>query len=173
METLTNPGCLSLLKLFTPDRLKVASRDLTNIPLLEALAETAIPIIISTGMADQKDLDRGLKAISKYHENISILHCVSQYPTEYKNVNLNTITWLKQNYPDFVVGYSDHTIGIMAPIAASAMGAEIIEKHITIDRKMKGTDQPGSLGLDGMARLVREIRNLDASRKVEIHDVMQ
>lgn len=170
VETLTNPGCLSLLKLFTPDRLKVASRDLTNIPLLEALAETAIPIIISTGMADQKDLDRGLEAISKYHENISILHCVSQYPTEYKNVNLNTITWLKQNYSNYIIGYSDHTIGIMAPIAAAAMGAEIIEKHITIDRKMKGTDQPGSLGIDGMARLVREIRNLDTSRgKVEIH----
>lgn len=163
VETLCAVGCLSLLKLFTPNYLKVASRDLTNIPLLTALAETKIPIIISTGMAGKKELDDGLAAIVKYHDDISILHCVSQYPTEPQSVNLLTIKWLLKNYSHYTIGYSDHTIGISAPIAAAAMGAKIIEKHITLDRKMKGTDQAGSLGVDGINRLVRDLRVLEIS----------
>ena len=75
VETLCAPGCTSLLKLFTPDYLKVASRDLTNLPLLKVLAETKIPIIISTGMAGKKELDDALETIGKCHDNISILHC--------------------------------------------------------------------------------------------------
>jgi sialic acid synthase len=163
IETLCSIGCLSLLKVFTPDKLKVASRDLTNIPLLSALSETKIPIIISTGMAGRKELDVAVDLISKYHTKISILHCVSQYPTEYQNVNLKTIEFLKNNYSDYTIGYSDHTIGVATPLAAVAMGAEIIEKHITIDRQMKGTDQLGSLAIDGIYRMVRDIRNLELS----------
>ena len=158
VETLCAKGCLSLLKLFTPDRLKVASRDLTNLPLLAALAETKIPIILSTGMAGKKELDDALDVISRYHDNISILHCVSQYPTHPDNLNLRTITYLKKHYPQYTIGFSDHTIGISAPVVAIGMGAEIIEKHITIDRRMKGTDQAGSLGPDGVNRMVRDIR---------------
>lgn len=163
VETLCAIGCLSLLKLFTPDYLKVASRDLTNLPLLSAMAETKIPIIISTGMAGKAELDDALNTISKYHSNISILHCVSQYPTQPQNVNLNTIKYLKNNYSQYRIGYSDHTIGISTPLAAVAMGAEMIEKHITIDRRMKGTDQAGSLGPDGVNRMVRDIRMLEKS----------
>lgn len=158
VETLCAIGCLSMLKLFTPDRLKVASRDLTNLPLLAALAETKIPIILSTGMAGKKELDDALNVITKYHNQISILHCVSQYPTQPDNLNLKTITYLKKHYPQYTIGFSDHTIGISAPVVAVGMGAEIIEKHITIDRRMKGTDQSGSLGPDGVNRMVRDIR---------------
>ena len=158
VETLCAKGCLSLLKLFTPDRLKVASRDLTNLPLLAAMAETKIPIILSTGMAGKKELDDALEVITRYHDDISILHCVSQYPTEPDNLNLKTITYLKENYGQYKIGFSDHTIGISAPIVAIGMGAEIIEKHITIDRSMKGTDQAGSLGPDGVNRMIRDIR---------------
>ena len=163
VETLCAIGCLRMLKLFTPDRLKVASRDLTNLPLLSALAETKIPIIVSTGMAGKKELDDAINVISKYHSEISILHCVSEYPTKPKNVNLNTISYLLNHYKQYVIGYSDHTIGISTPVAAIAMGAKIIEKHITLDRRMKGTDQEGSLGPDGVYRLVRDIRVLDES----------
>lgn len=163
VETLCSLGCLSLLKLFTPDRLKVASRDLTNLPLLSAMGETKIPIILSTGMAGKKELDKALEVISKYHNDISILHCVSQYPTEPRNANLNTITYLQKNYPQYKIGYSDHTIGISAPIAAVAMGSRIIEKHITIDRRMKGTDQAGSLAIDGINRMMRDIRIMEMS----------
>lgn len=167
VETLCAVGCLSIFKYFEPDKLKVASRDLTNLPLLAALAETKVPIILSTGMAGKKELDDALDVISKYNTDISILHCVSQYPTEPKNVNLRTIDYLIKNYPKYTIGYSDHTIGISTPVAAVAMGAKIIEKHITLDRRMKGTDQAGSLGPDGVHRMVRDIRNLDASLGIE------
>lgn len=158
VETLCSIGCLSLLKLFVPDRLKVASRDLTNLPLLQALAETKIPIILSTGMAGKKELDEALEVITRYHSDISILHCVSQYPTLPDNLNLRTITYLLKHYPQYTIGFSDHTIGIAAPAVAVGMGAKIIEKHVTIDRRMKGTDQQGSLGPDGVNRMVRDIR---------------
>lgn len=158
VETLCSIGCLEMLKLFTPDYLKVASRDLTNIPLLSALAETKLPIILSTGMAGKEELDDALEVITRYHDNISILHCVSQYPTHPDNLNLNTIRYLQKHYGKYRIGFSDHTIGISAPVVAVGMGAEIIEKHITIDRNMKGTDQIGSLGPDGVNRMIRDIR---------------
>ncbi|WOD45044.1 N-acetylneuraminate synthase family protein [Hwangdonia lutea] len=173
IETLCAIGCMSMLKLFTPDKLKVASRDLTNLPLLSALAETKIPIIISTGMAGENELNIALDIINKYHSNISILHCVSEYPTKYENVNLKTISYLQKHYPQYTIGYSDHTIGIATPLAAVAMGAEIIEKHITLDRQMKGTDQAGSLAIDGIYRMMRDIRNLELSlgeEKIFIED---
>lgn len=167
IETLCAKGCLSLLKLFTPDKLKVASRDLTNLPLLSALSETKIPIILSTGMGGKKELDDAIDVITKYHSDISILHCVSQYPTHPDNLNLNTIRYLKNNYGQYKIGFSDHTIGISAPVVAVGMGAEIIEKHVTIDRRMKGTDQQGSLGPDGVNRMVRDIRLIEKSMGVE------
>ena len=156
--TLCSLGTLSLLKLFTPDKLKVASRDMTNLPLLNAMAETKLPIILSTGMSGKEELDDALDIITKYHNDISILHCVSQYPTEPDNLNLKTINYLKKHYSQYKIGLSDHTIGIAAPVVAVGMGAEIIEKHVTIDRNMKGTDQMGSLGPDGVNRMIRDIR---------------
>jgi len=163
VETLCARRCLTLLNHFQPDKLKVASRDLTNLPLLEAMAETKIPIILSTGMGGKQELDKALDAITKYHSDITILHCLSQYPSEYKNINLNTIPFLQENYPQYKIGYSDHSIGIVVPVAAVTLGAEVIEKHITLDRNMKGTDHKGSLGPDGIFRMVRDIRNLEMS----------
>ncbi len=164
VETLCAPSCLSMLKLFSPDRLKVASRDLSNLPLLSAMAETKIPMILSTGMADKRDLDLALETIGKYHSNVSILHCLSQYPAEHERINLNTIHYLKDHYPKYSIGYSDHSIGIFIPVAAVAMGAELIEKHITTDRTMKGTDQKGSLGPEGVLRMMRDIRCLEQAK---------
>lgn len=170
VETFCAIGCLDMLKLFSPDKLKVASRDLTNLPLLNALAETKIPMILSTGMSAKKEIDDALEVITKHHEDISILHCVSQYPTHPDNVNLNSIKYLKQNYSNYNIGYSDHTVGISAPVAAVAVGAEIIEKHITIDRRLKGTDQAGSLGPDGVNRMIRDIRITE--RSMGVNDII-
>lgn len=167
VETLCATGCLSMLRYFQPDNLKVASRDLTNLPLLNAMAETKIPMILSTGMGGKQELDNALDTISKHHENITVLHCLSQYPSEYKNINLRTIDYLKKQYPKYTIGYSDHSIGIAVPVAAVAMGAKVIEKHITLDRSMKGTDQKGSLAPDGIYRMVRDIRNIEESLGVE------
>jgi len=163
VETLCAPSCVSMFKYFEPDYLKVASRDLTNLPLLEVLAESKIPIIVSTGMAGEKELNNAVDLITKYHNDLTILHCVSEYPTRPENVNLNTIKYLQNNFGNYRVGYSDHTIGIATPVAAVAMGAEVIEKHITLDRRMKGTDQAGSLGPDGVHRMVRDIRLMEQS----------
>jgi len=161
VETLCAKGCLTLLNHFQPDYLKVASRDLTNLPLLAAMAETSIPMILSTGMGGAREIDDALRIISRYHEKISILHCISQYPAEYENINLLSIQYLKEVYPQYTIGYSDHSIGIVVPSVAVALGAKIIEKHITLDRNMKGTDHRGSLGVDGIFRMVRDIRNVE------------
>jgi len=176
VETLCAPSCVDILKHFEPDYLKVASRDLTNLPLLAVLAETKLPIIVSTGMAGDKELDEALEVICKSHDKVSILHCVSEYPTHPRNVNLNTVPYLMKKYPDFRIGYSDHTVGISVPVAAVAMGATMIEKHITLDRRMKGTDQKGSLGPDGLNRMVRDIRLLEmelGEEKIFIADGVQ
>ena len=167
VETLCATGTFSLFKYFMPDKLKVASRDLTNIPLLEALAETKIPIILSTGMGGKEELNNALNIITRYHSNITILHCLSQYPAEYKNINLNSIKYLQEQYPEYTIGFSDHSIGISIPIAAVTMGAKVLEKHITLDRRMRGADHRGSLGVDGLNRMVRDIRNLEKAMGVK------
>ena len=118
-------------------------------------------MILSTGMGGELELNNALEIITKYHSDISILHCLSEYPSDYKNVNLNTIRFLQKHYGKYTIGYSDHTLGIMAPVAAVAMGAKIVEKHITLDRNMKGTDHKGSLGPEGIWRMMRDIRNLE------------
>lgn len=141
---------------------KVASRDLTNIPLLEALHKSSKPVIISTGMASLDDIDEAIKIIKPPKDNFAILQCTSEYPCSLENVNLKAIDTLKDKY-GFVTGFSDHTSGVVVSTAASVMGAAIIEKHITLDRTMKGTDQPGSLEKAGLSKLVEYIR---ASEKV-------
>ncbi len=172
VETVCSVRALSLLDHFTPDRLKVASRDLSNLPLLEAMAATKIPIIVSTGMADQEMLDDALGIISKHHADITILHCLSQYPAEFQNINLMTVTFLQEQYPEYTIGYSDHSEGIMMPVAAVAMGAKMIEKHITLNRGLKGSDHAGSLAPDGVFRMMRDLRHLEESlgeSKMEKH----
>ncbi len=163
VETICARGCLSMFRYFNPDYIKVASRDLTNLPLLEALAETGIPMIVSTGMSGKDELGKAVEVISQRHDKITILHCLSQYPSDYKNINLLTIQYLIDHYPQYTIGYSDHSIGIVVPCAAVALGARVIEKHITLDRNMKGTDHAGSLGEDGIYRMVRDIRNTELS----------
>ena len=154
--TVCSPGATSVLPKTRPDYVKVASRDLTNYPLLHALDQWYAPKIISTGMAELHEVARAVSACNPY----AIMHCVSSYPAEPHTWNLRSIETLKEL--GRVVGYSDHSIGIVAPVAAVAMGAAIIEKHITLDRSMNGTDQAGSLERDGLYRMVRDIRALDA-----------
>ena len=153
---------------------KIASRDLTNIPLIEYIAKIGKPMILSTGMATLEDIDDAVNTIRKYHNDFALLHCTSEYPTPYEHVNLRRIFTLKKRY-DCIVGASDHTIGIMIPVVAVALGAKIIEKHITLHRYMKGTDHAGSLEPDGIKRVVRDIRNFEkalGSDKFELKDYL-
>ena len=139
---------------------KVASRDLTNIPLLQKLGNTGKPIIISTGMADIEDIDDAFKALEKGPESVIIMQCTSEYPCHLENVNLKAINTLRTKYKA-IVGLSDHTSGVIISAAASVMGAHLIEKHITLDRTMKGTDQPGSLEYSGLKKLIEYIRAIE------------
>jgi len=162
IETICSPGALQILKWFRPDFIKIASRDLDNYFLLEAVARTKIPIILSMGMISElSEIIPTIFAIEKYHEDISLLHCISQYPAEYNNLCLPRINLLRNWRNRNVIGYSDHTSGVLAPALAVMAGAQIIEKHITFDRDAKGTDHAGSMDISGFERVVRDIRNTE------------
>ncbi|HET6463282.1 MAG TPA: N-acetylneuraminate synthase family protein [Candidatus Krumholzibacteria bacterium] len=163
IETLCSPGCLELLSRVKVDAIKIASRDVTNIPLLEALGDLPHRIIVSTGMCTLDELKRALQVLSKREKRIDILHCLSQYPADYAHINLRSIAFLKKEFPRHVIGYSDHSIGIVVPAVAVGLGAEIIEKHITLNHNMKGSDHRASLEPDGLWRVVRDIRNVELS----------
>jgi len=136
---------------------KVASRDLDNIPLLRRIAETGKPVIISTGMADMEDIEEALEALGKDRKDIIILQCISQYPADLERVNLRAIDTIRQKFGK-ITGYSDHTTGIVAPLTASVLGAAVIEKHITLNKAMKGSDHAASAEPDELKKLVRYIR---------------
>lgn len=142
---------------------KVASRDLTNIPTLEAIAQTGKPVIISTGMANHEDIEDALKTLGADRKDIMILQCISQYPAEMRKVNLKVMDTLRKKY-NKIVGFSDHTPGIIASVAASVMGASIIEKHITLSRAMKGSDQAGSLEETGLKLMIKYIREAEIAK---------
>lgn len=129
---------LALVKKLNVDALKIASSDITDIPLLSEIAKSTKPIIISTGMSNDKEITRALNTIKK--KNISILHCVSLYPCEYHKANLRRILALKRKYKNYAIGYSDHCKSVLASILAINLGATIIEKHFTLDKNKMGLD---------------------------------
>ncbi len=152
---------------------KISSGDIDNIPLIEHVAKKNKPIIISTGRSTFKDIDKAIKFIKKNNNNkISILHCVSSYPTKYKDLNLNTIKKLKEKY-SFEIGFSDHSLGIEAPIAAVALGATIIEKHITLDKKNQGPDHFFSLVPLEFEMMIRQIRNIESAMGSSVKKINQ
>lgn len=142
---------------------KISSGDLTNIPLLEYIAEFNKPIILSSGMAILGEVEDAIMAIrSKKLEDIAVLHCTSNYPAKISSVNLKAMNTIKSAF-NVIVGYSDHTKGISIPIAAVALGAEIIEKHFTLDKEMEGPDHKASLDPKELKEMVKEIRNVELS----------
>jgi len=141
------------------DRIKVASRDLTNIPLLQEIAQTDNEVIISTGMSNLEDIKTALDILDR---KVTILHCLSQYPAEYSRLNLLSIKELYNIFGDeHIIGYSDHSMGVHIPLAAVAMGAKVIEKHVTLDRNMKGTDHACSAEPQEMKQMVHDIRTFE------------
>lgn len=176
IETLCSPRCLELLDKVDVDSVKIASRDVTNIPLLKVLGKLNIPIIISSGMSSLGELKTAVEILLEKPKQLAILHCLSQYPASYENLNLLSIPFLKKQFPGIDIGYSDHSVGIAMPLAAVALDATIIEKHITLSRTMKGSDHKGALEPDGLWRVVRNIRNLEealGSEDKKINPVVQ
>jgi N,N'-diacetyllegionaminate synthase len=140
---------------------KIPSGEITNLPYLEMIAKTGKPIIMSTGMAEINEIDVTLALLKKHSvSDISILHCTTEYPAPYKNVNLKFIDTLKRRY-GLQVGYSDHTEGIEIPIAAVVMGATIIEKHFTLDKNMPGPDHKASIEPQELKQMIDSIRHVE------------
>ncbi|MDO4187955.1 MAG: N-acetylneuraminate synthase [Lachnospiraceae bacterium] len=140
---------------------KVPSGEITNYPYLVRIARTKKPVIMSTGMAELSEIRDAIDVLkSNGTSDISILHCNTQYPTPFVDVNLRVMNTLKETF-GVEVGYSDHTLGIEVPIAAVAMGATIIEKHFTLDRNMEGPDHKASLEPYELKKMVESIRNIE------------
>lgn len=142
---------------------KIGSGDFNNILLLKKIAKTKKPVIFSTGMSDIYEIKRVLKIIDEMGiDKKALLHCVSSYPTRYEDINLNVIASFKKEFP-IPVGLSDHTLGIHIPIAATVLGVNIIEKHFTLDKRMKGPDHKASLNFKELKEMVQRIREVELS----------
>ena len=142
---------------------KIPSGEITNYPYLKAVALCGKPVVMSTGMSSEIEIRLALDILIKFglkKENISILHCNTEYPTPMKDVNLMAMLAIQRNF-EVRVGYSDHTLGIEVPIAAVALGAKIIEKHFTLDRTLPGPDHVASLEPNELKEMVKAIRNIE------------
>ena len=147
-------------KMDTP-YIKVASMDLNNYPFLEYLAKKGKPIVISTGLSELYEIDKAVKTIEDAgNTQIVILHCVSTYPPVDSDVNLNNIKTLMATYPDYPIGFSDHTLGTAIPLASVALGACLIEKHFTLDKNMEGWDHKVSATKDEMKEIVENSKRV-------------
>jgi len=147
---------------------KVASGEITNFPLLEYIAEKRKPIILSTGMSTLGEIEDALKVIRENGiEDIVLLHCVTSYPAKIEDANLRVIETLRQAF-GLPIGFSDHTLGITAPIVAATLGAALIEKHFTVDKSLPGPDHKASLEPDELKEMIRAIRDVEKALGDEI-----
>jgi N,N'-diacetyllegionaminate synthase len=151
---------LNSLKL---DRFKIPSGELTNFPYLKAVAKTNLPVILSTGMASLEEVRDSINVLIKYgtsKDELTVLHCNTDYPTSMSDVNLKAMSSMAKSF-GLNVGYSDHTLGIEVPIAAVSLGATVIEKHFTLDRSLAGPDHKASLEPEELKKMVESIRNIE------------
>ena len=142
---------------------KIPSGEITNYQYLKKVAQLYSEVVLSTGMSDMDDINKALAILLKFgvkKENITILHCNSEYPTPMSDVNLKAMLHI-QTELDVKIGYSDHTLGIEVPIAAVALGAIVIEKHFTLDRNLPGPDHRASLEPNELKSMVKSIRNIE------------
>ncbi len=163
LATPFDSGSADFLQQLGVHAFKISSGDLTNLPLLRQVANFKKPIILSTGMSTLKEVGDAVENIySAKNRRLILLHCTSNYPTEYRNVNLRAMCSLRKKF-SVSVGYSDHTRGIEVSVAAVAMGACVVERHLTLDRSLPGPDHAASLDPLEFERLVRAIRNIESA----------
>ena len=143
------------------DIIKIPSGEITNLPYLREVAKYRKKVILSTGMSNMQEVKEAVQILKQYGtDDITVLHCNTQYPTPMEDVNLKAMVRMRQELA-LPVGYSDHTQGIEVPIAAAALGATVIEKHFTLDNTMEGPDHRASLEPDGLATMICQIRNIE------------
>ena len=152
---------ISFLEGFDMPFWKIPSGEVTDLPYLMQIGTTGRPVIMSTGMCTMEEIWDAIKALRLAGtEDIRLLHCNTEYPTPYEDVNLNVLKTLRERF-GVEVGYSDHTRGIEVPIAAVALGATVIEKHFTLDRNMEGPDHKASLEPDELKQMTESIRHIE------------
>ncbi len=154
-------GAVDFIDQFNPPAYKIASAGLTNDNLLRYTRSKGKPVILSTGMSTTEQIERAVKVLGQ--ENLIILHCTSTYPARPEELNLLVIHTLKGRYPSVPIGYSGHEVGLATTVASTVMGAAMVERHITLDRAMWGSDQAASVEPHGFRRLVRDIRVIESA----------
>ena len=137
--------------------IKMASGDITNTPLLDYVASLQIPMVVSTGTANMSDVERAVATISRHHTDFTLLQCTATYPCPSYLINLRVIETYRQAFPEIVVGLSTHFNGILMAPLAYALGARVIEQHVTLDRTAKGSDHAMSLEPAGQRKLIRDL----------------
>ncbi len=145
---------------------KIPSGEITNLPYLKKIGSLGQDIILSTGMTNLGEIEDALDILENAgtpRNKITVLHCNTEYPTPMQDVNLRAMLTIKHAFPGIKIGYSDHTEGIEVPIAAVAMGATVIEKHFTLDKKMPGSDHKASLEPEELSAMIRSIRNIETA----------
>jgi len=163
LSTAFDISSIGLLASLKPNRWKVPSGEITNLPYLRQIGCQGQPVILSTGMANLGEVEAALAVLEQagtYRDQITVLHCTTEYPAPPEEVNLQAMKTMAQAF-GVAVGYSDHTDGITIPIAAVAMGAVVLEKHLTLDRNMAGPDHKASLEPDQFAAMVHGIRTIE------------
>lgn len=163
LSTSFDEESIDLLRKFKITTWKIPSGEITNKPLLEKIGSFNEMVILSTGMALMEEIENAINILVQsgtLKNNITVLHCNTEYPTPMKDVNLKAMIEIREKL-NVKVGYSDHTLGIEIPIAAVALGAEVIEKHFTLDRKMEGPDHRASLEPEELKKMVESIRNIE------------
>ena len=153
---------------------KIASADIVHLPLIEKIANTGKPIIMSTGFATYEDINRAVKKLDELKSNYSLLHCTAAYPANVSDMNLNCIPRMIESFPNaFRIGLSDHENGIDCASIGFLLGARIFEKHFTLNRSNKGTDNSFSLEPTGMKKLVRNIKRIPSALGSSEHDLLK
>ncbi len=160
MASCWDEGSVDFIEKFSVPYYKIASASLTDDNLLKHHRKTGKPIVLSTGLSTLAQIDHAVEVLGK--ENLAIMHCTSTYPSKPQELNLLVIPELKKRY-GVPVGYSGHEVGLSTTLAAVALGACMIERHITLDRAMWGSDQAASVEPQGFARLVRDTRTIEAA----------
>lgn len=159
LSTAFDEKSLNLLKKYNLDYIKIPSGEITNYPFLKKISKYKKKILISTGMATIQEIRQALKALGNKKKNITILHCTSDYPANIDNLNLNFLKKLKKFGYD--VGYSDHSLSIITPSIAIALGCKVIEKHFTLSKNLKGPDHKASLEPQELSKMISFIRDTE------------
>jgi len=160
MASCCDEGSVDFIEKFNVPYYKIASASLTDDNLLKHHRKTGKPIVISTGLSTLAQIDHAVEVLGK--EDLAIMHCTSTYPSKPQELNLLVIPELKKRY-GVPIGYSGHEVGLSTTTAAVALGACMVERHITLDRAMWGSDQAASVEPQGFARLVRDVRTIEAA----------